>query len=111
MDHKHMKAIDADYCVKVGYWASRNNMQEYKIYVTMIQFFDSDFVNNLWQTHGDNLWLAESINHNYKTCLLCRVEFLLGKNKAYQYSLVEMLNKKWPKNESDPEDNEYELPI
>jgi hypothetical protein len=26
-----MKAIDADYSVKVGYWALRNNVQEYKI--------------------------------------------------------------------------------
>jgi hypothetical protein len=32
-------------------------------------------------------------------------------NKADQYSLVEMLNKKWPKNESDPQDNDYELPV
>jgi hypothetical protein len=27
MDHRHMKTIDADYNVRVGYWASRNNMQ------------------------------------------------------------------------------------
>jgi len=47
MDHKHMKVINANYNVKVGYWASRNNMQEYKMYVTVIWMFDLDFVNNL----------------------------------------------------------------
>ncbi len=31
-----MKAIDVDYSVKMGYWASKNNVQEYKVYVTMI---------------------------------------------------------------------------
>jgi hypothetical protein len=32
-------------------------------------------------------------------------------NNAYQYSLVEVLNKKRPKNESDLKDDEYDLPI
>jgi hypothetical protein len=36
MDHRHMKATDANYSVIVGYWASRNNMQEYKVYVIVI---------------------------------------------------------------------------
>jgi hypothetical protein len=70
LDHRHMKAIDVDYSVRVGYWASKNNVQEHKVYVTMIQIFDSDFVNNLWQALGNNLWPAESINCNYKTRLL-----------------------------------------
>jgi hypothetical protein len=35
----------------------------------------------------------------------------LGINKVDQYSLIEVLNQKWPKNESDPEDDEYELLI
>jgi len=30
MDHKQMKAIDVDFNVKMGYWASKNNMQKYK---------------------------------------------------------------------------------
>jgi hypothetical protein len=30
MDNKHMKRIDVDYNVRVGYWASRNDMQETK---------------------------------------------------------------------------------
>jgi hypothetical protein len=47
MDCRHMKAIDANYNVRVGYWALKNNMQEYKVYVTKIWMFDSDFVNNL----------------------------------------------------------------
>jgi hypothetical protein len=32
-------------------------------------------------------------------------------NKANQCSLIEVLNKKWPKNESDPQDDEYKLAI
>jgi hypothetical protein len=65
-----MKAIDADYGVKMGHWTSRNNVQEYKVYVTMIQIFDSNFVNNLRQTPRDNLWPVESTNRNYRTRLL-----------------------------------------
>jgi hypothetical protein len=40
-----MKTID--YSVRVGYWALRNNVQEYKVYVTVIWMFDLDFVNDL----------------------------------------------------------------
>jgi hypothetical protein len=50
MDHKQMKGIDVDYNVRVGCWASRNNVEEYKVYVIVIWMFDSDFVNNLQQT-------------------------------------------------------------
>jgi len=39
-----MKGKDVDYDVRIGYWASRNNLQEYKIYVIVIWMFDSDFV-------------------------------------------------------------------
>jgi hypothetical protein len=35
----------------------------------------------------------------------------LGTNKVDQYSLVEVLNKKWLENENDPQDDEYELTI
>jgi len=42
-----MKVMDANYSVRVGYWALRNNVQEYKVYVTMIRMFDVNFVNNL----------------------------------------------------------------
>jgi len=47
MDHRQMKAIDVDYSVRVGYWALRNNVQEYKVYVIVIWMFNLDFVNNL----------------------------------------------------------------
>jgi hypothetical protein len=67
----------------VGYWALKNNVQEYKVYVTMIWMFDADFVNNLRQVLRDNLWLVEPTNHNYKTHLLCQVEYILGTNKTY----------------------------
>jgi hypothetical protein len=59
-----MKAIDAEYSVRVGYWASRNNVQEYKMYITIIWMFDLDFMNNLRQVLGDNLWLVKLTNQN-----------------------------------------------
>jgi hypothetical protein len=30
MDHKQMKVIDVNYNVRMGYWASKINMQKYK---------------------------------------------------------------------------------
>jgi hypothetical protein len=36
---------------------------------------------------------------------------MLGMSGVDHYSLVEITCKKWPKNGSDPNDNEYELPI
>jgi hypothetical protein len=42
-----MKIIYEEYNVKVGYWASKNNTKEYKVYATVIWMFDLDFVNNL----------------------------------------------------------------
>jgi hypothetical protein len=47
MDHKQMKGIDVEYSAKVGYWTLRNNVQEYKVHVIVIQMFDSKFLNNL----------------------------------------------------------------
>jgi hypothetical protein len=35
----------------------------------------------------------------------------VGTNIADQYSLIETSHKKWPKNEIDPNDDEYELLI
>lgn len=36
LDQKQMKMIDAKYGVRMGYWASRNNVQECKVYATII---------------------------------------------------------------------------
>ncbi len=58
MDQRKMKVIDVDYNVRMGYWASRNNMQEYKVYAIVIQMFDLDFLNILRQAPGDHPWLA-----------------------------------------------------
>jgi hypothetical protein len=44
---KKPKFIDVVYQVEVGYWAQRNFLQYYKIYVTMICMFDKDFFNSL----------------------------------------------------------------
>ncbi len=50
-------------------------------------------------------------NCNYRTHLLWQVEYLLGMNKAKQYSLVEASHKKWLKNGNDQDNYEYELLI
>ncbi len=49
MDHRYMKTIHTNYSVRVGYWALKNNVQEYKVYVIMIQIFNKYFMNNLRQ--------------------------------------------------------------
>jgi hypothetical protein len=45
------------------------------------------------------------------THLLCQAKYLLGMNKLNQYALEEASKKKWPKNASDSQDDEHELPI
>jgi hypothetical protein len=45
---KKMKFIDVVYQTKVKYWAQRNFLHDYKIYVTMICMFDKEFFNSLW---------------------------------------------------------------
>jgi hypothetical protein len=47
MDQRHMKIIYEESNVRMGYWASKNNMKEYTVYATVIWMFDLDFVNNL----------------------------------------------------------------
>jgi hypothetical protein len=80
-----MKMINADYSVRVRYRASRNYMQEYKVYTIVIRMFDLVFVNNLQQAPGDNLGPVELINHNYRTRLLLQAKYMLGMNKMEQY--------------------------
>ncbi len=62
VDRTQMKMIDAKYNVKVGYWALRNNMQKYKIFATLIQMFDPNFMNNFQQAFGDDPWPVKLIN-------------------------------------------------
>jgi hypothetical protein len=74
--------------------------------------FDLDFVNNLREALRDDL--CGQPNQQTTTIVLTHLlrqkEYLLGTNEVDQYSLVEALNNKWPKNESDSQDK-YELPI
>jgi hypothetical protein len=67
--------MDANYNVRVGYWASKNNMHEYKVYATMIRIFDSHFVNNLQQTLGNKPWLLKLENCNYNIDLLHQTKY------------------------------------
>ncbi len=81
--------MDIDYNVRMGYWASRNNVQEYKVYATMIWMFDPIFMNNLQQAFDNNSWRTKPTNHNYKTHLSHQVEYPFGTDKVEQYSMVE----------------------
>jgi hypothetical protein len=111
VDQRQMKVIDANYRVRVGYSALRNNVKKYKFYATMIWMFDLIFMNNLQQVPNNNPWPVEPTNHNYKIRLLQQIEYLLGMNGVEQYSLVEASCKKWLKNGNDLDDDEYELSI
>jgi hypothetical protein len=105
INQRQMKTINAKYNVIMKHWASKNNVQEYKVYATIIWMCDLDFVNNLRQAPRDNSWLVELTNRNYKTCLLHQAKYLLGMNGTYQYLLVEAACKNWPENGSDLDDN------
>ncbi len=96
-----------DYSVRVGYQASRNNMQEYKIYAIVIQMFNQIFVNNLQPTFDDNPWPTKLKNH--KPIYYTKQNIYWGRTQ--HANIVETSHKKWPKNESDPNDDEYELLI
>jgi len=58
MDQIEMKVIDANYSVRMGYWALRNHVHVYKVYAIVKWMFDLNFMNNLQQTLGNNLWLV-----------------------------------------------------
>jgi hypothetical protein len=57
-----MNSIDVKHQVQVEYWATRNHLQEHKIYATMICTFDEDFMNSLLQFPKDNPWPPHSTN-------------------------------------------------
>ncbi len=58
MDQIEIKAINVDYDVRVEYWILKNQVHVYKVYAIVKWMFDPNFVNNLWQTLGNNPCLA-----------------------------------------------------
>jgi hypothetical protein len=67
VEKKEMKCVDAKYQVQVWYRATRNHLQDYKIYVTVICMFDEDFLNSLLLPPWNNPWLAHPTNQNCRT--------------------------------------------
>jgi hypothetical protein len=61
VDQRLLKMIDAKYSLRMGYWASRNNVQKYKVYAIGIRIFYLNFVNNLRQASRNNPWPIEPI--------------------------------------------------
>jgi hypothetical protein len=47
IDRRELKNVDLEYQTKVGYWASFNHLQDYKIYGTVIKMFVPKFINNM----------------------------------------------------------------
>jgi len=74
----------------------------------MIYMFDEDFLNSLLQPSKDNPWSAHLTNQNYRTWNLKQSNYLLGFVFPNKYSFKIAINKKWPKNQSDPKEDEYE---
>jgi hypothetical protein len=72
--------------------------------------FDENFLNSLLQPPRNNPWPTHSTNRNYKTQLLRQSNYLLGFMFPNKYSLEITIKKKWPKNQSDPEEDKYESP-
>jgi hypothetical protein len=83
------------------------NLQDYKIYAMVICMFDEDFLNNVLQPPKDNPWPTHSTNYNYRIWLLRHFDYLLGFVSPNKYSLEIVINKKWPKNQSNSEEDEY----
>jgi hypothetical protein len=54
------------------------------------------------------LWPTRPTNWNYKIQFLKQSNYLLGFLFQNKYSLEITINKKWPENQCDLEDNEYE---
>ncbi len=76
----------------------------------MICMFDKDFLNNLLQHSGDNLWPTHPTNQNYRIWLLKYFDYPLGFVYLNKYSLEMAINKKWPKNQRGMEEDEYKSP-
>ncbi len=54
-----MKNVDAEYQAKVGYQASSNHLQDYKIYGMVIKMFIPKFLNSLRQPFENNCYLVD----------------------------------------------------
>jgi hypothetical protein len=47
MDQIEVLKVNAWFKAQVGYWATRNGLQDYKIYGTIIQMFILEYLNSL----------------------------------------------------------------
>jgi hypothetical protein len=56
-----LKSVNAKFQVEVAYWASRNGLQDYKIYGTIIKMSIPKFFNSLPQTLVNNPWTMHVI--------------------------------------------------
>jgi hypothetical protein len=66
---KELKSVDAKFQIEVGYWASTNHLQDYKIYETRIKMLILEFLSSFPQPPRDNPWPANLTNIFFKTQL------------------------------------------
>jgi hypothetical protein len=67
VEKRQLKSVDGEFQAKVGYWASTNHLQDYKIYGIVIKMFIPKFLRSLPQPLGDNPWPTHPTNRNFRT--------------------------------------------
>ncbi len=111
MEKNQLKRVNAKFQVEVGYWASRNGLQDYKMYGIIIKIFTPKFLNNLPQPIRNNPWRMHPINQNYKMRFQKQCDYLLGFQSERKCCLKDtFLQKNWPKNVFDSKNDVYESP-
>ncbi len=94
---------------KVGYWASFNHLQDYKIYGMVIKMFTPKVLNKLRQPPRDNPWLAHPMNKKF------RIQFQQQCDYLFRFQMLKKINesillKNWLRNESNEDDDAQEIP-
>jgi hypothetical protein len=63
---KKLKSVDVELYAKVGYWASINHFQDYKIYAIVIKMFILEFLSTLLEPPKDNPWPQDLTKKNFR---------------------------------------------
>jgi hypothetical protein len=78
INKRKLKNVNIEYQTKVGYWASFNHLQDYKIYGTVIKIFLPKFLNGLRQPLKNNPWPTHPMNKNFRTQFHQHCDYLFG---------------------------------
>jgi hypothetical protein len=75
----------------------------------MIKMFILAFLSILPQPPRDNPWLVDPTNKKITTSFHCQCNYLLGFQASRKISYL-VLEKKWPRNDTDVKDDPYQTP-